>query len=159
MLLNYGTAFVADDKPLYIYLLQELEEVRFRTPEYKMIIEHFQQQLAQGNVVDATYFIQHQDETMQKTAIDLTASPYEVSDYWEERHQIYTAKEEDNLHQTAFKNILRLKLRLIQQLIEDNREGLQNILKHEEEDRLLQIHAALKQSEATIANQLGIVIW
>jgi DNA primase len=159
MLLNYGTALVEDDKPLYTYLLQELEEVQFRTPEYKKIMEHFQHQLAQGNVVDATYFIQHQDETMQKTAIDLTASPYEVSDHWEERHQIYTAKEEDDLHQTTFKNILRLKLRLIQQLIEDNRAGLQNSLEQEEEDRLLQIHAALKQSEATIANQLGIVIW
>ncbi len=159
MLLNYGTALVEDDKPLYTYLLQELEEVQFRTPEYKKIMEHFQHQLAQGNVVGATYFIQHQDETMQKTAIDLTASPYEVSDHWEERHQIYTTKEEDDLHQTTFKNILRLKLRLIQQLIEDNRAGLQNSLEHEEEDRLLQIHAALKQSEATIAHQLGIVIW
>jgi DNA primase len=159
MLLNYGTILIEDDKPLYVYLLQELEEVLFRTPEYKKIMEHFQRQLAQGNVADVTYFTQHQDDAMRRTAIDLTASPYEVSDYWEERHQIYTAKEEDDLHQTAFKNILRLKLRLIQQLIEDNRVGLQNNLAHEEEDRLLQIHAALKQSEAIIAQQLGMVIW
>ncbi len=159
MLLNYGTTPIEGDKPLYTYLLQELEEVLFRTPEYKNIMEHFQHQLAQGNVVDATYFIQHQDETMQKTAIDLTASPYEVSDHWEERHQIYTAKEEDDLHQTAFKNILRLKLRLIQQLIEDNKAGLQNSLGDKEEDKLLQIHIALKQSEASIAHQLGIVVW
>jgi DNA primase len=159
MLLNYGTTPIEGDKPLYVYLLQELEEVLFRTPEYKEIMEQFQRQLAQGNVVSITYFIQHQDDAIRKTAIDLTASPYEVSDYWEERHQIYTAKEEDNLHQTAFKNILRLKLRLIQQLIEDNRVGLQNGLGDEEEDKLLQIHAVLKQSEASIAQQLGIVIW
>ena len=159
MLLNYGTASIEGDKPLYEYLLQELEEVHFRTPEYKAIMEHFQHQLTQGKVVDATYFIQNADEAMKKTAIDLTASPYEVSDHWEERHQIYTAKEEDDLHQTAFKNILRLKLRLIQQLIEDNRAGLQDNLEPEEEDRLLQVHTALKQSEVAIAQQLGIVIW
>jgi DNA primase len=159
MLLNYGTIPIENDKPLYIYLLQELEEVLFRTPEYRKIMENFQQQLVQGNVVDATYFIQHQDDTIKKTAIDLMASPYEVSDHWEERHQIYTAKEEDDLHQTAFKNILRLKLRLIQQLIEDNRVGFQNSLAYEEEDKLLQIHVSLKQSEASIAQQLGIVIW
>jgi len=159
MLLSYGTARIEGEKPLYAYLLQELEEVHFRTPEYREIIGQFQHQLAQGNVVDATYFIQHQDETIQKTAIDLTASPYEVSEHWEEQHQIYTVKEEDNLHQTVFKNILRLKLRLIQQLIEDNRAGLQGDLDPEEEEKLLQVHEALKQSETNIAHQLGIVIW
>jgi DNA primase len=159
MLLNYGTASIEGDKPLYTYLLQELEEVRFRTPEYRKIMEHFQQQLAQGNVVNTTYFVKHEDETMSKTAIDLAASPYEVSDYWEEEHQIYTSREEDDLHQTAFKNILRLKLRLVQQLIEENRAGLQNTPEPEVEDQLLQVHTSLKQSEASIANQLGIVIW
>ena len=159
MLLHYGTVSIEGDKPLYTYLLQELEDVHFRTPEYKQIIEHFQQQLLQGNVADATYFIQHQDETMKKTAIDLTASPYEVSDNWEDRHKIYTAKEEDDIYQTVFKNILRLKFRLIQQLIEENQTKLQSNLAYEEEDKLLQIHIALKQSEATVAQQLGIVIW
>lgn len=159
MLLNYGTAPIEGDKPLYAYLLQELEEVHFRTPEYRKIMEHFQQQLAQGNVVGTTYFIKHQDETMKKTAIDLAASPYEVSDHWEEEHQIHTAKEEDDLHQAAFKNILRLKLRLIQQLIEDNRAGLQSTPEPEVEDQLLRVHTFLKQSEIRIAQQLGIVIW
>ena len=159
MLLSYGTTALEDGQPLYTYLLRELEEVHFRTPEYKAILAHFQQQLVQGNVVDATYFIQGEDETFKKTAIDLTASPYEVSAHWEDRYQIYTAKEEDELHQTAFKNILRLKLRLIQQLIEDNRTGLQSNPAPEEEDRLLQVHAALKQSEAAIAQELGMVVW
>ena len=129
------------------------------TTEYKAILEHFQRQLAQGVVVDATYFVQGEDETLKKTVIDLTASPYGVSAHWEDRYQIYTAKEEDALHQTAFKNILRLKFRLVQQLIEDNRAGLQNSPEPEEEDRLLQVHAALKESEGAIAQQLGIVIW
>lgn len=159
LLLTYGMTVLEDGQPLHVYLLQELEEVHFITPEYKTILEHCQRQLAQGKVVDATYFIQHEDETLKKTVIDLTASPYEISVYWEEKHQIYTAKEEDNLHQTAFKNILRLKLKLIQQLIEENRTGLQNNPEPEEEDRLLQVHTALKESEAAIAQQLGIVVW
>mmetsp|Transcript_9887 Transcript_9887/g.22832 ORF Transcript_9887/g.22832 Transcript_9887/m.22832 type:complete len:517 (+) Transcript_9887:618-2168(+) len=159
MLLNHGTTLIEEDKPLYTYLLQELEEVRFHTPAYRKIIEHFQHQIVQGNVIDTNYFTQHQDEEIQKTAINLTASPYAVSDYWDTRHQIYTAREEDTLHQTAFKNILRLKLRLIQQLIAENQAELKNEPKEEEEDKLLQIHMTLKQSEASIAQQLGIVIW
>ncbi|XWN35639.1 MAG: DNA primase [Roseivirga sp.] len=159
MLLNYGLSSIDGDQPLYVYLLQELEEVHFRTPEYKAILELFQDQLAQGNVVGATFFTQNEDESIKKTAIDLTAQPYTISDHWEEQHQIYTAKEEDDLHKTAFKNVLRLKLRLVQQLIEENRAGLQQSLTPEEEDQLLQVHTALKQAEAAIAQQLGIVVW
>lgn len=159
MLLHHGNTLIEGEVPLYVYLLQELQEVHFQTSTYRTIIEHFRQQLAQGRVTDATYFIQHQDEAIQKTAIDLTASPYEVSNHWEERHQIYITKEEDNLHETAFKTILRLKMRLVQQLIADNQKWLKTKATHEEEDKLLQVHIALKQSEATIAQQLGIVIW
>ncbi len=159
MLLSYGMIMLENGEPLYVYLLKELEEINFRTPEYQTILGHFHCQLTQGKVLDATYFVQSEDEVLKKTVIDLTASPYELSACWEDKHQIYTAKEEDKLHQTAFKNILRLKLRIIQQLIEDNRVGLKNNPPPEKEDHLLQVHASLKQSESAIAKQLGIVIW
>ena len=83
MLLNYGTAQLQNDQPLYTYLVQELADVHFRTPAYKMIWELFQERLAQGASIDAAYFIQHDDEMVQKTSIDLTAAPYEISEQWE----------------------------------------------------------------------------
>ena len=158
LLLNYGTTLIDDGRPLCEYLLRELDDVHFQTPAYKQLLEVYQQQLAQGQVIDATYFIQGQDEILKKLAIELTASPHEISDQWEARYQIHVAKEEDDLHQTAFKNTLRLKLRLIHQLIEKNSQELKGNLKPEEEDHLLQVHTALKQSEAAIAQQLGIVV-
>ena len=58
-----------------------------------------------------------------------------------------------------FKNILRLKLRLIQQLVEENQAGLKDNPDPEEEDKLLQVHTMLKESERLITQQLGIVVW
>lgn len=158
MLLNYGTTQLTDGKPLCEYLLRELADVNLQTPAYKQILDLYQRKLAQGQVVDASYFIQSQDEMIKKTAIDLTASPYEISDQWQERYQLYVTKEEDDLQRTTFKNILRLKLRLIHQLIKENSEELKGNPQPEEEDRLLQVHTALKRSEAAIAQQLGIVV-
>lgn len=158
MLLSYGTTQLADGKPLCEYLLRELADVHFQTPIHKQILDLYQRQLAQGHVVDASYFIQSQDETIKKMAIDLTASPHEISDQWQARYQIHITKEEDDLHQAAFKNILRLKLRLIHQLIEENSEELKGNPEPEQEDRLLQVHTALKRSEAAIAQHLGIVV-
>ena len=158
LLLNYGTSLMDDGRPLCEYLLQELADVTFQTPIYRQILALYQQQLVQGQVVDATYFIQSEDEAIQKMAIDLTAARHAISEQWEARHQICVAKEEDNLHQTAFKNILRLKLRLIHQLMDENKRELQDNPSPTEEDRLLQVHTALKQAEVAIAQQLGIVI-
>lgn len=157
MLLSYGTNEIEKGKLLYEYLLRELEDVSFRTPECKEIWEQFKAQLNQGKAVDATYFIQHGSEAIKKLVIDLIAEPYEISKQWEKRHQIYVTKEEDILPQAVYKNILRLKLRLIQQLIEDNRAVLHNNTALEEE-KLLKIHEALKKSEIEIAKQLSIVV-
>ena len=158
LLLNYGTILMEDGKPLCEYLLQEIADVTFQTPIYRQILAMYQQQLAQGGAVDVTYFIQSQDEAIQKMAIDLTAPRHTISDQWEERYQICVTKEDDNLHQTAFKNILRLKLRLIHQLMDENKQELQAKPAPKEEDRLLQVHTTLKQAEAAIAQQLGIVV-
>ncbi len=159
MLLNHGSTLLDNNEPLYKYLMQELQDVHFCTPIYKRMIEDFHHHLAQDRVVDATYWIHHQDDDIQREAIDLMASPYTVSDQWEERHQIAIEKEEDDVNQAAFKNILRLKLRLVQQLITENQEALKKAPNAEEEDKLLHIHSELKQAEGSIAKQLGIVIW
>ncbi|MEM7382995.1 MAG: DNA primase [Bacteroidota bacterium] len=158
LLLNYGTSPMDDGRPLCEYLLQELADVTFQTPIYRQILALYQQQLAQGQAVDATYFIQNQHEDIQKMAIDLTAARHSISEQWEERYQICVTKEEDNLNQTVFKDILRLKLRLIHQLMDENKQELQANPAPAEEDRLLQVHTTLKQAEAAIAQQLGIVI-
>lgn len=158
LLLNYGAIPLEDGNPLSIYLLQELADVPFQHPVYKEILALYQEHASKGQEVSMSLFIQHPDEKIQKTAIDLTASPYEVSEKWQERYQIHIPKEDDNLYRTAYKNILRLKLRLIHQLIEENNKLIKENTDLEEEDKLLQIHAALKQSETAIAQQLGMVI-
>lgn len=159
LLLNYGNTLLQDGKPLSMYLLEELQDVTFQTPIYQEILTLYQAYITQGKEVDIKHFIQHSNEEIQKTVIDLTATPYEVSDNWQEKYQIGITQETDNLHQTAYRNILRLKLRLIHQLIEENNQQLKNNEDPAEEDKLLYIYTQLKQTEIDIAKQLGIVLF
>lgn len=160
ILLNYGALPMNNGIAMGVYLLQELEEINFQTLAYRKIITYIRVNMQQGHAIDTSYFIQNQDEHIRSTAIDLMATPHTVSAHWEARYQIHTAKEQDELAQTAFKHILRLKLRLVQQLIEENRTTLASgTHQPQEEDELLQVHNALKQSEVKIARQLGIVVW
>jgi DNA primase len=159
LLLNYGNTLLQDGKPLSMYLLQELQDVAFQTPIYQEILTLYQDYITQGQEVDIKRFIQHSNQEIQKAVIDLTAVPYEVSDNWREKYQIGITQETDNLHQTAYKNILRLKLRLIHQMIEENNQLLKNNTDPAEEDNLLHIYTQLKQTEVDIAKQLGIVLF
>jgi DNA primase len=124
MLLSYGSSLLSDGKPLCYYLIEELADVAFQTPIYQQILTLYQEELKINHSVKDSFFLQHPDKTIQKAAIDLMADPYEVSNQWEDRYQIHIPKEKDNLFEAAYKNILRLKLRLIHQLIEENNQRL-----------------------------------
>ena len=158
ILFSYGMQKFPNGTLLYDYILTELKDVTFRSEQYRFMIDYFQAQLKQGKVVDMTYCIQGEDEKIKKIAIDIIAAPHEISEAWQKKYSIYTNLEENNLHQTAFQTILRLKLRLIQQLIVENREGLQEATTMEKEEELLHIHTALKETEAAIATKLGTVV-
>lgn len=161
LLLNYGNTLLQDGKPLSLYLIQELQDVTFQTSIYKEILTLYGAYIAQDQdkEVDLKLFIQHSNEQIQKTVIDLVAMPHEVSNNWQEKYQIGIIQETDNLHQTAYKNILRLKLRLIHQLVQENNQLLKNNKDPVEEDQLLYIYTQLKASEIAIAKQLGIVLF
>lgn len=159
LLLNYGAILLEDGNPLSTYLLQELADITFQHPVYQEIWKIYTAHAQQNKPIDINQFIQHTDDMIQKTAIHLTATPYEVSNQWQERYQINISRESDNLYQTAYKNILRLKLRLIHQLIEENSQLLKNNEDSTEEDKLLYVHTTLKQSQTAIAQQLGMVIF
>lgn len=158
ILLNYGSIPLADGKPLCQYLLEEMADIAFQTPLYQQILSLYTHQLAMQGIVEDTFFLQHADEAIQKGAITLVASPYAVSDQWEARYQIPIAQEQDKLHEAAYKTILRLKLRRIYQLIEENNQALKNSPSPEAENQLLQLYDTLKQAEMAITQQLGIVI-
>jgi DNA primase len=158
MLLNYGSMPLSDSQPLCYYLLKELADVEFKNSTYQQIFALYQQQLQVNPSVSHHFFLQHTNVNIQKAAIDLMANPYEVSGQWEKRYHIHVPQEHDNLFQVAYKNILRLKLRLIHQLIEVNNLRLQQATTLDEEEQLLQVYTTLKKSEMDITRQLGIVV-
>jgi DNA primase len=158
LLINYGLSQIEEEYHLYNYLLQELEDIEFKTPVYKRILEIFKYQLALGKVVDADFLISIGDEEIRKEVIGLMVNRYEISKTWEERFKILVPKETDVLGHLVFTNILRLKFRVIQKLIADNMTEMKNTREEEQQIRLLKIHAELKRSEMEIAKMLGVVV-
>jgi DNA primase len=87
---------------------------------------------------------------------------HEVSTNWKDKFQIFVALESDDLADTAFKSILRLKRRLLQKMMEEAmtkiKEAEQLQLAEEKVNELLEVYLELKKLKLKIDKELGIVI-
>ncbi|TSJ80526.1 MAG: CHC2 zinc finger domain-containing protein [Candidatus Cardinium sp.] len=158
VLLTYGATKLSEERWLYQYIFLELGDVAFRSTDCKVLFEYCKSVFQQGGLVDMQCCLDSKEETIRKIAIDLTASPHDISEAWIKKYGIYTIEEGQHAQKISLEVILRLKIRLVQELIEQNRETLKQELSADEEVALLQVHQLLKASECSIAKQLGTVV-
>src|SRR5690606_35606397 len=100
--------------------LAELEDVQFTNPIYKEIYQAFRDGAARGDVVDTYYFMEHGSDAIKSAVAELTTSRYETSKHWSDKYHIYFPHEREVLNDKAYSNVLRLKFRMIQKLMEEN---------------------------------------
>lgn len=160
LLLNYADQALEDSK-VSSFLVQELEDVEFTNDVFRNIYLHFKDGLERGERIDSQYFLQQGSADVKKAVTDLLTSRYEVSPHWRDKYKIYFPGEVDNLTSLTLTNVLRLKFRLVQKMMDSN---LQEIKKAEEGgdwdqlDEALQTQEGLKKAERELAVALGIVV-
>jgi len=158
LLLCYANYPIAEDKIFAQYLLQEIEEVSFETPIFNEILQIFKENLQKGNLVDSRYFLQISDKRLQEAVISLIADKYEISPNWEKKHEVIVPQKDEKLDNVTYTHIMRLKWRVVQKMIEDNKKVLQRADNEADQDRALQIHILLKNTEKEIAQILGNIV-
>lgn len=162
VLVNYGKNKIQtrelQDEYLIDYFLHEADEIQFTNTTYRKIIDEFRSKLKEGEVIDGEYLLNHEDEEIRKTVIDLSTDKYEISDNWAEKYQIFVPKETDFLRDVTYSNVLRLKFRILQQLIQEETKKLQEVTEEKEIDELLDDINELKKVSVEIAKILGNVL-
>ena len=161
VLVNYGKEQIHnhDLQKVYLtkYFLQEIDEVQFTNPIYSRILEIFKSRLSVGEIVDSEYLLKNGDEEVKKTVVDLITNPFEVSSNWKDKHEIHVPKETELLKNVSLTNILRLKFRIVQHLVNEENKKLKEVNEIEEVDKLLDEITELKKIEMNIAERLGNV--
>ncbi len=163
LILNYGGEIITkgDNQDIRIleYILSEIEEIQFTQPVYARILETYKKQLSEGILIDAKYFLDHEDQEIHDTVIDLLTSPYEVSENWNDKFKIYVPQEIERLKEVTYSNILRLKFRVVQHLLEKKCRQLDDqALNPDQIDDFLEDIQQLKNVEMNIAQHLGNVV-
>jgi DNA primase len=157
LLLNYAEN-AYDDQRLIDFMMAELEDVEFVNPVFKEIYLAFREGAELGEVRDPLYFMEHGSVTARNMVAELTTSRYETSKSWGEEYHIYFPHEREILHDVAYTNVLRLKFRMIQKLMEENLQQMKQATTEEDLEKYFTIHEQLKGAEKDLAVILGIVI-
>lgn len=159
LLLNYADHSLEDQK-LADFLLHELEDVEFANPVFREIYRHFHDVLQKGKIPDSQYLIQHGSSEVKNVVTSLITSKYETSPRWKEKH-IYIPEESEVLQDLAYTNVLRLKFRVVQKMMEDNLSRIRDSEQSgnlEEVEKYLEQQEGLKKAERELASILGIVV-
>lgn len=157
LLLNYAESQYEEQR-VGEFLLQELEDVEFTNPVFREIHEMFRTGARNQEAVDTLYFMEHGSEAVKRAVADLTTSRHETSPHWRQRFQIHFPHEREVIHDVAFTNVLRLKFRVIQKLIEENLQQMKQAGTEADLEKYFTIHEQLKSAEKEIAGILGIVV-
>jgi DNA primase len=160
LLLNYAEKEV-DENTLSDFFLRELDDVTLTNPVYRQIYEDFKNGVSKGEIPNSHYFIQHGSEEVKRTVTDLITMRYEPSKHWGDKFKIHFSKEDELVSELALTNVLRLKFRFVQKLMEDNLQKVKQAESSgtwEDLDEALLAQAGLKEAEQGLAKMLGIVI-
>lgn len=162
VLVNYGKRKIKsrelEDQYIIDYFLTEADEIQFSNSVYRRIVDIIKNRMQQGEIIDAEYLLGVDDEEVRKTVVDLVTDKYEISTNWAEKYNIHVPHEQEILKDVTYSNVLRLKFRIIQQLIHEENKKLKNATQEYEIDELLDDIIELKDIRKQIADSLGIVI-
>ena len=104
----------------------------------------------------------HEGNDRIKSAVsELITSRYDISPHWGDKFHIHIPREKDLLNEMALSNVLRLKFRVVQKMMEDNLQKVKNAESSgnwDELDKALEIQTGLKKAESELAGSLGIVV-
>jgi len=159
LLLNYADKAV-EDHTLSEFIMQELDDVTFTNPVYKQIYESFKSGAMQGNVPDSNSFLKSSSPEIKNTVTELITARYDTSKHWNSKN-IFFSKENDIVNELALSNVLRLKFRMVQKMMEENLQKIKEAEvggTWEQLEQALIDQTGLKDAERELAKMLGIVV-
>ncbi len=131
LLLFYGNQKVAIDKkqPENEQTVAELivsdllaDEIEFETTVYQKFFKEYEQMIQQHiPIADDSYFLNHENEEIKKTSIDIIQSKPEISPNWWELKRINILDENKDLYNTIRSGLLYFKSRKLEKTLFDLR--------------------------------------
>lgn len=147
------------------YLLDNIEDVidDFDNNLYKRIAHECQELLSKEQKISSSHFLNHPDSKIQLLAVNLISSPYEFSENWGSKWEIFlNQKDPDtNFVKDSTKALMYFRLKKITRICEKNMKKIKELSdagEHEESIKYLQVQQKLNTIRNELAAILGTVV-
>lgn len=134
------------------------DDIAFDDPIFALIYKEFTDAYEKEILLEEKHFIHHIDDTIRQVSIDLISQPYELSAQWEEKHQILTQRETDDLFKTIQSGLNYFKFKKLNNLKNEKRKLLTDATESEQYTDILLDIIKIDTSRKNLAKILGIVI-
>ncbi|MBR9830574.1 DNA primase [Acidiluteibacter ferrifornacis] len=134
------------------------DDIAFDDPTFALIYKEFTDAYEKEILLEEKHFIHHIDDTIRQVSIDLISQPYELSAQWEEKHQILTQRETDDLFKTIQSGLNYFKFKKLNNLKNEKRKLLTDATESEQYTDILLDIIKIDTSRKNLAKILGIVI-
>lgn len=141
------------------FIIEEIhrDEMNFQNPIYQKIFDEFDLALQRGEDPDEQLFIDHPDDRVLGTIIDLLSNPYELSANWI-KNRVQVTTEQDRLMDAVDSTLLSFKAKTIDRMMIELQDGIKAAEDDEELTRLLIRQKELKEISRKINSRLGRVV-
>ena len=162
LLLCYGQEEIETGIALSDYILHELKNIDFLTPAYREILDFHRASYEKGYIPIAKDYLSTyiDNEEIRLLIINIIANNelHDLSDGWENRHKIFVPTKTTKLPELGYQNILRVKNRHVDKLIEKVQQQIKEAKNIEESEIYLKEYLRLKSIKSAITKELGIVV-
>ena len=166
ILLNGGEQYYDEDKGITIaqFILHNIDDIieDFHNATFKGILQIYLEHLREHRTPKTTYFIHQEEASIRQLALDLLSTPYEYSENWEKKHDIYLDQKrpEHNFPKDAELAVKRLRLKKIRKKMGEVREVIDRLSAEGSDEVMtyLKLFAKLKSMHDDIARDLNSVV-
>lgn len=115
-------------------------------------------------VPESRHFTSHRDRKISQLAVDLLSSPYQLSENWEKKWEIYLQTQkapDENFVRDSHQALLRFKLKKVVKSCDDNQQYIERYSKEGNSEKILlhlKVQKKLIELRNEIAGELGTVV-
>lgn len=161
LLVNHSTDEIEEDENVLHFVMATLEnhELEFQNPVYKSILNEFKTAFDEEDFLDIKDLVNHEDEGIRNSIVDLLHQPYELSENWEKKHEIYSTDPKTILKKDVINSLQRFLQKKVELMIEELDHEIKEFSGEEEELLTLLKHKKeLHKNWSELASGLGTVI-
>ncbi|MNL22855.1 hypothetical protein D3C87_1442170 [compost metagenome] len=140
------------------FIVQNLTDVVFEDKLCGSVIDSYREEIENGHLPVASQFIKSPDRQIAELAINLSTSPYILSENWENKHNIYVRDETVNLKATILGGLFHLKKTKIAGILSNISNEIKTEADPVNQEILMQKFVQMKGVEKEISKHLGITI-